>query len=344
MPPALMPRVLLLQEREAGGGVHTVTQTLRRALCARGWDVMELALNAGGWLAVWDAARKCDVILAGNNFKPAYVVYVVAMLVRKPALVWAHGPVGEVLAQGDASPMKRAWLHWLYRRLPEWVFVSLSSRDSFERFVGLTSMDRRQHIVIPNAVPQASGAPGCNGSKGRTGRTVQLAYVGRLSPEKRPELLTEVLRLLPQEFKLTMVGDGPLLESLRQDNADLLESGRLTLAGAQPHGTFSYASWDLTLLASRYEGCPMTLLESFASGVPCVGVPIPALQEILDADAPYLLARAQSPQAIAEAVKSVLALPAQKVQADIARVVMRHQVPEFARRWEEVLQKMVRRC
>ena len=52
----------------------------------------------------------------------------------------------------------------------------------------------------------------------------------------------------------------------------------------------------------------------------------------------------RSPRKPLQRLKSVLALPAQKVQADIARVVMRHQVPEFARRWEEVLQKMVRRC
>mgnify|MGYP003828382405 CR=1 FL=1 len=344
MPPALMPRVLLLQEKQAGGGVHTVTQTLCQALRARGWGVKELALNSSGWLARLDAARKCDVILACHNFKPAYVAFALTILVRKPVLVWAHGPVGEVLVQSDASSMKRAWLHWLYRRLPDWVFVSQSSRDSFERFVKLASMDRRRHTVIPNAVPHACGVPGCRGSKGPTGRPVQLAYVGRLSPEKRPDLLMEMLRLLPQEFKMTMVGDGPLLESFRREYADLLENGRLTLAGAQPHGTFSYASWDLTLLASRYEGSPMTLLESFASGVPCVGVPIPALQEMLEADAPYLLARAQSPQAIAEAVQSVLALPTQKVQADIARVVRRHQVPEFVLRWEGVLQEMVRRC
>ena len=167
-----MPRVLLLQEKQAGGGVHTVTQTLCHALRARGWDVKELALNSSGWLVRLDAARKCGVILACHNFKPAYVAFALAMLVRKPVLVWAHGPVGEVLVQGDASSIKRAWLHWLYRRLPDWVFVSQSSRDSFERFVKLASMDRRRHTLIPNAVPHEAGAPGCSASKRPTGRPV----------------------------------------------------------------------------------------------------------------------------------------------------------------------------
>jgi glycosyltransferase involved in cell wall biosynthesis len=104
----------------------------------------------------------------------------------------------------------------------------------------------------------------------------------------------------------------------------------------------------MTLLASRYEGCPMTLLESLAMGVPCVGLPIPALQEVLATDAPYLLARDASAQALADAVLAVWAMPREQVQADMARVLSRYQVGNFVQSWEKVLQTVLqeaaRRC
>jgi glycosyltransferase involved in cell wall biosynthesis len=93
----------------------------------------------------------------------------------------------------------------------------------------------------------------------------------------------------------------------------------------------------MTLLTSRYEGCPMTALESLACGVPCVSLPIPALRELYDRDAPYLLARGDAPVALAEAVMTVLSLPAQQVQEDMARIAARHSVEGFAGNWQGVL-------
>ena len=337
----MTPRVLLLQEDQARGGVSTIGATLCQGLRHQHWQVETLALNHCGWRARWLAARRCDVLLASHNFKPAYVAWVLGKLARKPVVVWVHGPLQEVLAQAQATSGKRAWLRWLYRALPHLVFVSQSSRDSFERFL---QGPKPGAVVIPNAVAQDAFGRGQQPTAEAEPGTVRLAFVGRLSAEKRPALLLEALRLLPSRFQLTLVGDGPMRDELRHGAADLLASGRLSLAGAQPHGPGLYAPWDVTLLASSYEGCPMTLLESFAAGVPCVGVPIAALQEVLGDDAPDLLAREASAQALADAVLAVCAMPRERLQADMARVLARHRMDDFVQRWQDLLQRVARRC
>ena len=81
----------------------------------------------------------------------------------------------------------------------------------------------------------------------------------------------------------------------------------------------------------------MTALESLASGVPCVAFPIPAMRELYDLDAPYLLARGDAPVSLAEAVMTVLSLPKQQVRDDMARIVARHHVDHFVSKWQEVL-------
>jgi glycosyltransferase involved in cell wall biosynthesis len=284
------------------------------------------------------------VILASHNFKPAYVAWALGLLLRKPVVVWVHGPLFEVLEQAHASPFKRAWLRWLYHRLPRFVFVSRASQESFERFMHQPLGAHQHGDVIPNAVvPMALPANSLWAADAATVNP-QLAYIGRLSQEKRPLILLDMLRLLPAQFRLTLVGDGPLRDELRQSGADLLASGRLTLAGPQAHGPGLYAPWHMTLLASRYEGCPMTLLESFTMGVPCVGLPIAALQEVVGVDAPYLLARDVTAQALVDAVQTVWAMPRQQVQADMARVLSRYQVRDFVQSWQTVLREAVQRC
>jgi glycosyltransferase involved in cell wall biosynthesis len=164
-----------------------------------------------------------------------------------------------------------------------------------------------------------------------------LGYVGRLSAEKRPHLLLDTLRFLPDEAQLGIIGEGPLHRKIVHDGMDLLAQGRVHFLGKHPSGESLYKPWQMTLLTSRYEGCPMSALESLACGVPCVALPIPALRELYDRDAPYLLARGDAPVALAEAVMTVLSLPAQQVRDDMARIVARHRVDGFVQLWQEVL-------
>ncbi|MFZ3221076.1 MAG: glycosyltransferase, partial [Rhodoferax sp.] len=252
--------------------MHTISNTLCQALRQRGWSIRELALNQCGWRQRLTAARQCDVLLASHNFRPAYLAWVIGLLLRKPILVWVHGPLQEVLAQAHASAFKRLWLRCLYRRVPYFVFVSRASHDSFLRFMQRPLAAHQRSFVIANAVEQTEVVNTAQ-LELATVTDPQLAYIGRLSPEKQPALLLDVLRLLPPRFRLTLVGDGPLRDDLFQNGVELMVDERLTLAGPQPHGAGLYAPWHMTLLASRYEGCPMMLLESFAAGVPCIGLP-----------------------------------------------------------------------
>jgi glycosyltransferase involved in cell wall biosynthesis len=149
--------------------------------------------------------------------------------------------------------------------------------------------------------------------------------------------LLDTLRHLPEEAQLGIVGEGPMHRKMIHDGMDLMYQGRVHFLGKHPTGSSLYKPWQMTLLTSRYEGCPMTALESLACGVPCVSLPIPAMRELYDLDAPYLLARGDAPVSLAEAVMTVLSLPEQHVRDDIARIVARHHIDGFVNNWQEVL-------
>ena len=332
-----MRRILLLEE-PGWGGVHTMTRTLADALTAQGWQVTALPWQQTQWATLVDAAKRHDVLVAAHNFGPTYCGAALKAITGKPLVSWVHGPLLDVLHEARASVLKRLWLRLLYKQVSQFVCVSRTTQDSLLGFITLGKQQRC--TVVPNAIAAMPEGQPIHVHAGHGGDGVApllLGYVGRLSAEKRPHLLLDTLRFLPDEAQLGIVGEGPLHRQVVHGGMDLLAQGRLHFLGKHPNGESLYKPWQMTLLTSRYEGCPMTALESLACGVPCVTLPIPAMRELYDRDAPYLLARGDAPVALAEAVMTLRNLPPQQVRDDMARIVARHHVDGFVGSWQEVL-------
>ncbi len=333
----MMRRILLLEE-PGWGGVHTMTRTLADALTAQGWQVTALPWQQTHWATLVDAAKRHDVLVAAHNFGPTYCGAALKAITGKPLVSWVHGPLLDVLHEARASVLKRLWLRLLYKQVSQFVCVSRTTQDSLLGFITLGKQQRC--TVVPNAIAAMPEGQPIHVHAGHGGDGVApllLGYVGRLSAEKRPHLLLDTLRFLPDEAQLGIVGEGPLHRQVVHGGMDLLAQGRLHFLGKHPSGESLYKPWQMTLLTSRYEGCPMTALESLACGVPCVTLPIPAMRELYDRDAPYLLARGDAPVALAEAVMTLRNLPPQQVRDDMARIVARHHVDGFVGSWQEVL-------
>ncbi len=330
-------RILLLEE-STWGGVHTMTRTLADALTAQGWLVTALAWRQTAWTTLVNAAKCHDVIVATHNFGPTYCGAALKAITGKPLVCWVHGPLLEVLNEAGTSALKKLWLKLLYQRVTQFVCVSRTTQDALLNVIQLGKL--QTCTVVPNGIAPMADGQTIHVHAGHGGAGVPpllLGYVGRLSAEKRPHLLLDTLRFLPDEAQLGIVGEGPMHRKMIHAGMDLMYQGRVHFLGKHPSGASLYKPWHMTLLTSRYEGCPMTALESLACGVPCVSLPIPAMRELYDLDAPYLLARGDAPVALAEAVMTVRSLPEQQVRDDMARIVARHHIDGFVQRWQEVL-------
>jgi glycosyltransferase involved in cell wall biosynthesis len=334
----MRPRRILLLEEPTWGGVHIMTRTLANALSAQGWQVTALPWQQSPWNTLVRAAKQHDVIVATHNFGPTYCGAALKAITGTPLVSWVHGPLMDVLHEARASAVKKLWLRLLYKQIDQFVCVSRTTQAALLSFITLGKPQRC--TVVPNGIaPMAEGQPlHVHAGHGGGGLpALLLGYVGRLSAEKRPHLLLDTLRHLPAEAQLGVVGEGPMHRQMIHDGLDLMYQGRLHFLGKHPSGVSLYQPWQMTLLTSRYEGCPMTALESLACGVPCVAFPIPAMRELYDLDAPYLLARGDAPVSLAEAVMTVLSLPEQQVRDDMARIVARHHIDGFVGNWQEVL-------
>jgi len=381
-----MPRLLILNEEQGHGGVHTVSTVLQAQLQARGWTVETQAVR-GQRLSpgsLWRAARQADVLLASNNFRPAYVAVLLGRLSRRPSVVWVHGPLREVLAQAARQstpagsltkplhPALQKLRHLLLRKQLQLadarVCVSETSRQSLLAWLGPGAAETRlvrnpapacltladvPSAAAPDSLPlpalqdtpapsQPEPDPPNRPPRAGTPPPVRIGCVTRLSPEKRPGLALQALRLLPAHHHLTLLGDGPLQDSLSAEGRDLLHNGRLQMPGAQTVTLQTYADWDLSLLCAAYEGYPMAALESLAAGVACVGPPLPALQEMLGPQAAKWLAEDDSPAALARAVERCLQTPVAQRRQQAQAIARQHDVDSFGARWDRLLRSLIR--
>jgi glycosyltransferase involved in cell wall biosynthesis len=99
--------------------------------------------------------------------------------------------------------------------------------------------------------------------------------VGRLSPEKAPEVLLQAAE--GTGMHVVVAGEGPLRASL-EAGADRT---RVRFLGFVPEVGPVLAAADVLALPSRTEGLPMAVLEAMAAGVPVVASAVGSLPEVL---------------------------------------------------------------
>jgi glycosyltransferase involved in cell wall biosynthesis len=145
-----------------------------------------------------------------------------------------------------------------------------------------------------------------------------LLAVGAVVPRKGYDVLVEALAtLLDLPWRLTIVGDCsrdlPTVARLKADIARHRLSPRVTIEDAVPAERLAalYASSDLFVLPSRYEGFGMAYAEAIAYGLPVIGTTAGAIPDTVPAAAGVLVPPDDA-AALAAALRRLIAQPAER--------------------------------
>jgi glycosyltransferase involved in cell wall biosynthesis len=148
---------------------------------------------------------------------------------------------------------------------------------------------RRRLMVIHNGVAFEPSPLEPAAARRRLGlpQTMPLiGALGRLTPQKNPGMLLDVLAGLPAAG-LALAGDGELADVLRQQASQLGISGRVFMLGRlAPEQVRAFLrSLDVFVQPSLFEGQSNALLEAMASGIAIAASDIPAQRETLTSGA-----------------------------------------------------------
>jgi len=230
---------------------------------------------------------------------------------KRPIIALCHHPL---TLEAGLSPSRSAEL-----KASETMALALA------RAVIVTSPATRDLLVadfgvganrVAVAIPGTDPAPRSHG----TGNPLQLLAVGSVVPRKGYDVLMRALsRLKGLDWHLDIAGADDRAPQAATVLRDLISttglSGRVTLNGAVSDERLSqlYASADIFVMSSLFEGYGMVLAEAMARGLPIVCTTGGAAAETAPADAALKVPPGDD-VALADALQTVMSNPARRTK------------------------------
>ncbi len=273
----------------AAAGVPRVSwqQALAGGAFAEGWLELPDLRRGIGPLADRRAARALAQLLASVRPDVVHTHTSKAGWIGRRAAVRAGVPViahtfhGHVL-QDYFGAAASAWLRWLERRLAGATQLLFAvSPSCADELAAAGVAPRARFEVVPPAVPFAIPLSRAAARERLHIRddAFRVACVGRLVPIKRVSHLVAMLAAQPG-WCGDVFGAGPERARLLVQIA-AMAPGRVVLRGALPEVATLLPAYDVLVLPSVREGCPLVAVEAFRAGVPVVGYDVPGVRDVL---------------------------------------------------------------
>lgn len=310
-------RIAMIGHKRYGsreGGVEVVVTELARRMAALGHEVTCYD-RSGADVMTGDAADCHERVVDGVRVVPVKTVdkkglaalsssyfATLAAIRDRPDVIHYHaeGPCVPLPLARRAGIRTVATIHGLDWQRAKWgrlastyikmgeraatkadglIVLSKSAQSYFQDAYGRTA------TFIPNGIEKKRPTPASQ-IKERWGldEGSYLLYLGRLVPEKRPELLIEAFKGLDTDRRLVIAGGGSdtseyeaSLREAAQGDPRILFTGFVNGVPLEELYSNCYAY----VLPSDVEGMPMSLLEAMAYGRCCVTSDIPECADVL---------------------------------------------------------------
>ena len=247
-------------------------------------------------------------LLHAHDYKALAVALVAGAVARVPVVATFHG---------DTAHLARVVV---YERLARWAarFTVAVAATSEPLAAAIRAAAPRAPVhVIPNGIAVGPLPTAPERITARVALRLPadgpvVAFVGRLSREKAPEVLLRAMQ--GTGMQLLVAGEGPLRPALEAE----ADPSQARFLGFVPDVGPVLAAADVLALPSRTEGLPMAVLEAMAAGVPVVASAVGSLPEVLG-DGAGVLVPAGDAGALRQALESLSAPEAREALAVVAR-------------------------
>lgn len=311
-------RIAMIGHKRYGsreGGVEVVVTELARRMAALGHEVTCYD-RSGSDVMTGDAADGSERTVDGVRVVPVRTIdkkglaalsssYFATLAAIKdgPDVVHYHaeGPCVPLPLAKRAGIRTVATIHGLDWQRAKWgklasTYIKMGEKTAATKADGLVVLSKsaqsyfegaygRTATFIPNGIEPKRPRPASQ-IKERWGldEGSYLLYLGRLVPEKRPELLIEAFKGLDTEKRLVIAGGGSDTSEYEASLRDAAQGDPRVLFTGFVNGEpleELYSNCYAYVLPSDVEGMPMSLLEAMAHGRCCVTSDIPECADVL---------------------------------------------------------------
>ncbi len=172
--------------------------------------------------------------------------------------------------------------------------------------------------------------------------------VTRLMESKGNSFFVDAAALLARErpeLRFVFVGEGPLQPELEAQAARLGIEDKVIFLGFQKDVAACFASFDVAVFPSLWEGTPLTVFESMAMAKPIVSTDVDGLRDVLKHDVNSVVVPPRDPKALARAIAKVLDDPslASRISENAQESSRRFDIQTFVDKMSRLYEILVNR-
>lgn len=250
-------------------------------------------------------------IVVSNGYHSAYVVFLTALRlgIRKkqvsPFLVdIKHGWIKVNLKERFKTALDQS----LARLFDLVVVVNPAMKQE------LTGVEDHRLTFVPSGVEISRNGIFVNG--GSADETLKVLLVGRLSQEKRFELVVQALSEIKDwPWRLSIVGDGSEAQYLKLLAHQLGVTHRVCFNGYQQNVRRFFKQSDLLVISSLSEGCPLVALEAMASHVTVLSTDVGYMTTLLRNERGFLVSKNIDSKMLADKIRDIMVLTDEQINA-----------------------------
>lgn len=289
-----------------GGGAERVSIDLAHSFKTLGHDVEIVLMNAEG-IFLLEAQNSFSVIdLSAKKARYVPITLSRYLRTRKPdvliAQMWpltSAAVIGRTLSRQktklllvEHSMLRNHYASWgkfhnLMMRISLTVtyrfadYVAAVSEGAAKDLAKLARLNSKRVVVLQNPIPirkkPSNESIRVAEELWNYSRGYRILTVGNLTdPKNHPLLLRAFSQLARPDSHLMILGQGQNEDMLRELANGLGISERVVFAGFHPDPTPFYATADMFVLSSDYEGLPTVLIEALSFGLPIVSTNCPS--------------------------------------------------------------------
>ncbi|HWG38947.1 MAG TPA: glycosyltransferase, partial [Candidatus Acidoferrales bacterium] len=235
-------------------------------------------------------------------------------------LVGESTTLSAYLRQATRRPKTWSALYrWLYKRADKITCLSDAIKNDLAAQFAVP-LEKLIRIYNPMDWEMVRAASQLGGNP-FAGEGPHLVAAGRFVREKGIDLLLDampgVLTHFPQA-RLTLLGDGPLEEELKQQAQRLGVGESVNFAGLQQNPWRYFRHANLVVVPSRLDGLPYVAVEALAVGTPIIATDCPGgIRELTDKSKWIVLVAPENPKALAEGIVARLKEPKSNLEQSV---------------------------
>ena len=254
------------------------TKTPFFSVDVKGLDIIQLHTEKASksFFKLYNVVRKekPDAIFTTGG-QISFLITLISLFIKIPLFIARETNLFETQRE-FVGYKQRFWGNFTklaYKKIDLSICQSVEIKDSLIRN---KKLKEKSLIIIPNPVIQTNVIKYPNTSKQK-----RLIVVARLTEQKGHSRLLEIFKELPDDYRLSIAGDGHLKQAIADQINQFNLQDRVIMLGQVSNIVDVIAQHDLMVLPSYTEGFPNVVIEALSVGVPVVSFEVSGIDSII---------------------------------------------------------------